>query len=97
MFLQGGNAVISLIFSEYLNRIFWHSTRPDASPDDMPQWAIKLVAIAAVFLVTFLTIATRNLGTRTAIVFTTVKVRIQYSHVSVRIFSRDDLDCSSSK
>jgi len=26
----GGNAVISLIFSEYLNRIFWHSTRVES-------------------------------------------------------------------
>jgi amino acid transporter len=70
----GGNAVISLIFAEYLNRLFWHSTRAEVSPDDIPQWAIKLTAVGAVAVVTILCVATRKLGTRTAVVFTTVKV-----------------------
>ncbi|KAL4265325.1 Cellular Amino Acid Transporter [Pleurotus pulmonarius] len=70
----GGNAVISLIFAEYLNRIFWHTTRDDVSPDDLPQWAIKLTAIGAVLFVTLLCIAARNLGSRAAVIFTSVKV-----------------------
>lgn len=71
----GGNAVISLIFAEYLNRLFWHSTRAEVSPDDIPQWAIKLTAIAAVLVVSLICVATPTLGSRAAVVFTTVKVR----------------------
>ncbi|KAJ6630836.1 L-methionine transporter [Mycena sp. CBHHK59/15] len=72
----GGNAVISLIFSEYLNRIFWHTARAEVSPDDIPQWAIKVTAIAAVALVTLFCVAARKLGTRVAVVFTTIKISI---------------------
>ncbi|KAH9063314.1 L-methionine transporter [Lactarius vividus] len=70
----GSNAVISLIFAEYLNRLFWHATRSDVSPDDIPQWAIQVTAIAAVSVITFVCVVTRSLGTRLAVVFTTVKV-----------------------
>ncbi|KAF5380933.1 hypothetical protein D9615_003981 [Tricholomella constricta] len=70
----GGNAVISLIFAEYLNRMFWHTTRDEVSPDDIPQWAIKLTAVGAVVVVTLLCVAARKLGSRAAVVFTTVKV-----------------------
>ncbi|KAJ3787827.1 amino acid permease-domain-containing protein [Lentinula aff. detonsa] len=70
----GGNAVISLIFAEYLNRIFWHSTRDDISPDDIPGWAIKLTACIAVLLVTALCVWNRKLGARAAVVFTSVKI-----------------------
>ncbi|KAJ3883499.1 L-methionine transporter [Lentinula edodes] len=70
----GGNAVISLIFAEYLNRIFWHSTRDDVSPDDIPAWAIKLTACIAVLLVTALCVWDRKLGARAAVVFTSVKI-----------------------
>ncbi|KII88471.1 hypothetical protein PLICRDRAFT_111101 [Plicaturopsis crispa FD-325 SS-3] len=70
----GGNAVISLIFAEYSNRIFFHSTRAEVSPDDIPQWAIKLTAVGAVVVVSTLCVASRNLGTRAAVVFTTVKI-----------------------
>ncbi|KAJ7063329.1 amino acid permease-domain-containing protein [Mycena amicta] len=70
----GGNAVISLIFSEYINRIIWHTGRAEVSPDDIPQWAIKLVALGAVTIVTGFCVAARKLGTRVAVVFTTIKV-----------------------
>ncbi|KAF9533016.1 amino acid permease-domain-containing protein [Crepidotus variabilis] len=70
----GGNAVIAIIFSEYLNRIFFHSTKEDVSPDDIPQWAIKLVAVAAVAIITLVCIAGKKLGTRVAVVFTAVKI-----------------------
>lgn len=72
--MSGGNAVISLIFAEYLNRIFWHTTRQDVSPDDIPQWAIKVTAVVAVAVVTIVCVAARKLGTRVAVVFTIVKV-----------------------
>ncbi|KAI6045787.1 amino acid permease-domain-containing protein [Pisolithus marmoratus] len=69
----GSNAVISLIFAEYLNRLFWHTGRDQVSPDDIPPWAIKLTAVVAVLLVTSICTATRNMGTRAAVVFTSVK------------------------
>ncbi|OJT15721.1 b(0,+)-type amino acid transporter 1 [Trametes pubescens] len=72
----GGNAVISLIFAEYLNRLFWHSTRAEVSPDDIPVWATKLTAVGAVVVVSIICVATPTLGTRAAVVFTTVKVSI---------------------
>ncbi|KAI0831389.1 amino acid transporter [Trametes gibbosa] len=70
----GGNAVISLIFAEYLNRLFWHSTRADVSPDAIPEWATKLTAVAAVVVVSVICVATPTLSTRAAVVFTTVKI-----------------------
>jgi hypothetical protein len=87
----GSNAVISLIFAEYMNRLFWHATRADASPDSIPQWAIQLTAIIAVCAITLVCVLTRSLGTRVAVVFTTVKVSCRvasyfassYAHMQV--------------
>ena len=70
----GSNAVITLIFAEYLNRIFWDISGAEVSPDDIPQWAIKLTAIGALVVVTIICVAARKLGSRAAVVFTTVKV-----------------------
>ncbi|KAJ3536666.1 hypothetical protein NM688_g6806 [Phlebia brevispora] len=70
----GGNAVISLIFAEYLNRLFWHETYAGASVEDLPQWSIKLTAVIAILVVSVLCVATPNLGTRTAVVFSIVKI-----------------------
>ncbi|KAI0341556.1 amino acid transporter [Trametopsis cervina] len=70
----GGNAVISLIFAEYLNRLMWHTTSATASTDDLPQWSIKLTAVIAVLIVSAICVATPTLGTRTAVVFTSVKI-----------------------
>ncbi|CAL1704464.1 unnamed protein product [Somion occarium] len=70
----GGNAVISLIFAEYLNRLFWHTTSSDVSPNAIPQWAIKVTAVVAVLIVSIICVATPTLGTRAAVVFTTVKI-----------------------
>ncbi|EEB92209.1 hypothetical protein MPER_09315, partial [Moniliophthora perniciosa FA553] len=58
----------------YMNRIFWHTGQVDVSPDDIPQWAIKITAVTAVLMVTLLCVWTRKLGPRVAVVFTTVKV-----------------------
>lgn len=71
---SGGNAVISLIFAEYINRLFYMRSEEEVSPDEIPQWAIKLTAIAAVLVVTILCVAARKLGTRVAVVFTTLKI-----------------------
>ncbi|KAG8217912.1 L-methionine transporter, partial [Butyriboletus roseoflavus] len=70
----GGNAAISLIFAEYINRLMWHITRDQVSPDTIPQWSIKLTAIIAVVLVGVICAATRNMGTRVSVLFTTIKV-----------------------
>ena len=70
----GGNAVISLIFAEYLNRLFYHSTKSDISPDALPQWAIKLTAVIAVILISMICVATPTFGPRTAVFFTFLKV-----------------------
>ena len=66
--------MITLIFAEYLNRMFWSISRAEVSPDDIPQWAIELTAIGAVVVVTIICVAARKLGSRAAVVFTTVKV-----------------------
>ena len=55
---------------------FWHATRSDVSPDEIPQWAIQVTAIVAVSMITFVCVIARNLGTRIAVVFTSVKVRV---------------------
>ena len=78
-YVIGGNAVISLVFAEYLNRLMWHTTSASSSPDDIPQWAIKLTASLAVLVVSAMCVATPTLGTRAAVVFTSVKVNI-YCH-----------------
>ncbi|KAG6874179.1 hypothetical protein C0995_003725 [Termitomyces sp. Mi166 len=70
----GGNAVISLIFAEYINRLFWSHSHDEISPDDIPKWAIKLTAVGAVMVVTIICIVSRKLGSRAAVVFTTIKV-----------------------
>lgn len=66
--------MISLIFGEYVNRMLWHTTRDEVSPDDIPQWAIKLTATIAVVIVTIICVAASKLGPRVAVVFTVVKV-----------------------
>lgn len=79
----GGNAVIALIFAEYTNRIFWHATKSDISPDDVPQWMIKLTAVASILLVTGLCVSARNTGARAAVIFTTVKVSPISNHYNL--------------
>ncbi|KZV62829.1 amino acid transporter [Peniophora sp. CONT] len=71
----GSNAVIALIFAEYLNRLFWHATQSeDANPDAIPEWATQLTAIVAIAIITSVCVLARSLGTRLAVVFTTVKI-----------------------
>ena len=70
----GGNGVIALIFAEYVNRLIYHATSADTESESLPQWSIKVTASLAVACVTMICIWTRNLGTRAAVVFTSVKV-----------------------
>lgn len=72
----GGNAIIALIFGEYMNRLFFHATRADLPPDAIPDWAIKVTACVAMILVSTLCAISSKLGTGAAVVFTTVKVAV---------------------
>lgn len=56
-------------------------TSAEVSPDSIPQWAIKLTAVAAVLVVSAICVATPTLGTRAAVVFTSVKVRSLYPRI----------------
>ncbi|QRW27621.1 amino acid permease [Rhizoctonia solani] len=69
----GGNAIILLIFGEYLNRVIFHTANPDAAPDAIAPLAIKLTAVVAVLIIAVLCVATPKLGTRTAVFFTVIK------------------------
>jgi hypothetical protein len=62
------------VFGEYISRLFYHATGVAVTAEELPAWSIKLTATLAVVIVTVLGIATPNLSTRTAVVFTTVKV-----------------------
>lgn len=63
----GGTGVIALIFAEYINRLIWHATAKDVSPDSIPQWSIKLTASLAIVLIAVICVATRNTGVRVAV------------------------------
>jgi hypothetical protein len=82
----------SPVHSEYLNRLFFHATAADASPDAIPQWAIKFTASIAVIIVSILCVATPRLATRVAVLFTSVKVRC-ISTVSLQKLTRLLEDC----
>ena len=68
------NAVLS---SEYMSRLFFHATNSKVSVGAIPGWSIKVTACVAVIFVTMLCAAASKLGTRAAVLFTTVKVRLQ--------------------
>lgn len=72
----GSGAIISLIFAEYLNRLFFGGGKAELSADDIPQWAIKLTAVGAILVVLLTSVAARKLGTRVAVIFTVAKVNI---------------------
>ncbi|KZS99222.1 L-methionine transporter [Sistotremastrum niveocremeum HHB9708] len=72
----GGNAVIALIFGEYITRLFYHATGSVVAADELPGWSIKLTAVAAVLFVTVLCMIAPGSGTRAAVVFTGVKFAV---------------------
>lgn len=63
----------------------WHITRDQVSPDSIPQWSIKLTAVIAVLLVGVICAATRNMGTRASVLFTTIKVCGFWNSEGVRL------------
>jgi len=89
----GGNAVIALIFAEYMNRLFFGGQ--EISPDNIPQWAIRLTASGAVLIVTFLCVVTRSLSTRIAVIFTTAKVGQHFYWSQVSLYVIHELDYCS--
>ncbi|BGP06421.1 hypothetical protein JCM10049v2_002243 [Rhodotorula toruloides] len=73
----GSQAIISLISAEYLCRIFWHTAfepDPRAAVRTIPTVAIKLVAIAGLFLISAVHAWSTKAGTRTQLVVTVFKV-----------------------
>lgn len=56
------------------------------SPDAIPQWAIKLTATIGVILVSVIGVATRSLATKTAMVFTSVKVSLALSDADKELY-----------
>ncbi|KAG8868008.1 hypothetical protein FRC20_004342 [Serendipita sp. 405] len=66
------NAIIAVIFGEYLNRLFYDATTADAS--NIPQWAIRIIASFAIIIVSILCVWTPRLATRVAVLFTSVKI-----------------------
>ncbi|KAG8833528.1 hypothetical protein FRC17_010560 [Serendipita sp. 399] len=66
------NAIIAVIFGEYLNRLFFDATTADAS--NIPQWAVRMIATLAVLVVSILCVWTPRLATRVAVLFTSVKI-----------------------
>ncbi|EJU05603.1 L-methionine transporter [Dacryopinax primogenitus] len=70
----GGNAIIALIFGEYMNRLFYGQTRPDSPPDAIPIWATKLTATVAVALVSLVCLINPKSGTGAALGFTLMKI-----------------------
>jgi hypothetical protein len=58
------------------------------APDAIPQWAIKLTAVVAVIVIAILCVATPKLGTRSAVLFTVIKVSDQFPLQSKRKVNR---------
>ena len=70
----GGTGIIALIFAEYLNRLIYHATSEDVAPNALPQWSIKLTASLTIIIIAVICVATKNTGTRVAVVFFMLKV-----------------------
>ena len=83
----GSSSVKALIFAEYINRLAYDVTTEGVPSGSLPPWSIKLVALLAVFAVAILCAATRNLSPRTAVVFTSINVRIDSLAVHLHLFT----------
>lgn len=73
-----------------MTRLYFNETSSDVAENAIPQWPVKLTACAGVLFVAILCAATPNLGTRAAVVFTTIKVRV-YDHHSIDVHLPDVL------
>ncbi|SCZ98873.1 BZ3500_MvSof-1268-A1-R1_Chr3-1g05677 [Microbotryum saponariae] len=73
----GSQAIISIIFGEYMCRIIWHtafSKNPSVAARGVPTIAIKLVGILALFLLSCMQAWSTRAGTRAQLVLTVFKV-----------------------
>ncbi|BGP38489.1 hypothetical protein JCM10450v2_002437 [Rhodotorula kratochvilovae] len=73
----GGQAIISIISAEYLCRIFWATAfepDPRAAARGIPTFAIKLVAIGCICLISGVHMWSTKAGTRAQLVVTVFKV-----------------------
>ena len=66
----------------------FHATGVDTSPNDIPEWAIKLTAAGAVVIVSIICVASSKMGTRVAGVFMVVKVKLHSCFIAPDIKSR---------
>ncbi|WVQ98904.1 hypothetical protein IAU59_006035 [Kwoniella sp. CBS 9459] len=69
----GSEAMIALIFGEYINRLIVHSLSTSDDPAT-PEWSIKLTALVALLLVSILNLVSRTSGTDSTLVLTTIKI-----------------------
>ncbi|GAA5974197.1 hypothetical protein JCM11641_003321 [Rhodosporidiobolus odoratus] len=73
----GGQAIISIISAEYLCRIFWHTAfepDPRAAARSIPTFAIKLVAILGLLVISAVQAWSTKAGTRAQLVVTVFKI-----------------------
>ncbi|KAG9292308.1 hypothetical protein G9A89_009120 [Geosiphon pyriformis] len=73
----GGNAIVAMIFAEYINRIIYHTTfekESDHPTDKTHQWFNKLTASACILLISFINAYSVRLATRTQDFFTALKL-----------------------
>ncbi|OCF36591.1 L-methionine transporter [Kwoniella heveanensis BCC8398] len=69
----GSEAMIALIFGEYINRLIVHSFSSAEEPTT-PEWSIKVTALLALLLVSILNLVSRTSGTDSTLVLTTIKI-----------------------
>ncbi|CAH1758534.1 1784_t:CDS:2 [Entrophospora sp. SA101] len=72
----GGNAIIAVIFAEYINRIIYHSIfGEDTSPShDTRLWLNKIVASICIIVLSLINSYSVRLATRTQDIFTVLKL-----------------------
>ncbi|RHZ43809.1 hypothetical protein Glove_853g13 [Diversispora epigaea] len=73
----GGNAIIAVIFAEYLNRIIYHTAFDDAKEHPTAathKWLNKIVAILCIIIISLINTYSVRLATRTQDLFTAVKM-----------------------
>ncbi|CAG8476925.1 6668_t:CDS:2 [Ambispora gerdemannii] len=73
----GSNAIIAMIFAEYINRIIYHTAfekETDHPSNETHQWFNKIMASFCILIVSFINVYSVRLATRTQDFFTLVKL-----------------------
>ncbi|CAG8548374.1 8439_t:CDS:2 [Funneliformis caledonium] len=70
----GSNAIIAVIFAEYINRIVYHSAFNVNLPDETRVWLNKIVASLCIIIISFINAYSVRLATRTQDIFTALKL-----------------------